>query len=99
MLNCSTYSTVLNIIILIFDILLWLICTENKYVNSDKTHAWWLNIRIKIKLCRIYKAKGMIEGFVDMLLPLVCESSYQEETFNHEEHRLLIIDVFTFPFL
>ncbi|KAH9713314.1 tetratricopeptide repeat (TPR)-containing protein [Citrus sinensis] len=66
---------------------------ENKYVNSDKTHAWWLNIRIKIKLCRIYKARGMIEGFVDTLLPLVCESSHQEETFNHEEHRPLIIDL------
>ncbi|KAK1558640.1 hypothetical protein Q3G72_004915 [Acer saccharum] len=33
---------------------------DNIYANSDKSDAWWLNRRIKMKLCHIYRAKGYL---------------------------------------
>ncbi|GAV70840.1 TPR_1 domain-containing protein/TPR_9 domain-containing protein [Cephalotus follicularis] len=44
---------------------------ENTGSAFGKHNAWWLNKRIKLKLCHIYKAKGMIEDFVDTIMPLV----------------------------
>lgn len=47
-------------------------------VNSAKTKPWWLNGKIKLKLCRIYKTKGMKEAFVDAIFPSVRESLFLE---------------------
>jgi general transcription factor 3C polypeptide 3 (transcription factor C subunit 4) len=39
-------------------------------------NPWWLDGKIKLKLCHIYKAKGMLEDFVNTISPLVRESLY-----------------------
>lgn len=39
-------------------------------------NPWWIDGKIKLKLCHIYKAKGMLEDFVNTILPLVRESLY-----------------------
>ncbi|KAJ6878092.1 hypothetical protein NC651_030745 [Populus alba x Populus x berolinensis] len=44
--------------------------------NSYMQNPWWLDGKIKLKLCHIYKAKGMLEDFVNTISPLVCESLY-----------------------
>ncbi|XVF75058.1 hypothetical protein PTKIN_Ptkin13bG0158500 [Pterospermum kingtungense] len=46
--------------------------------NSDTSKPWWNNEKIKLKLCNIYRAKGMIEDFVNTIFPLVHESLYIE---------------------
>ncbi|KAK8509191.1 hypothetical protein V6N13_062246 [Hibiscus sabdariffa] len=51
---------------------------QNINEESDASKSWWLNGKIKLKLCNIYKAKGMIEDFVNVILPLVRESLYIE---------------------
>ncbi|OMO51533.1 Tetratricopeptide-like helical, partial [Corchorus capsularis] len=51
-----------------------LLSSPNIDPNSDKPKPWWLNEKIKLKLCHIYRAKGMLENFVDTILPLVRES-------------------------
>ncbi|KAL5843128.1 hypothetical protein ACOSQ4_009086 [Xanthoceras sorbifolium] len=42
--------------------------------NSDKSNPWWLNEKIIMKRCHIYRAKGMPGDFVDTIFPLVRES-------------------------
>ncbi|CAK7340075.1 unnamed protein product [Dovyalis caffra] len=44
--------------------------------NSNVQKPWWLDGKIKLKLCHIYKAKGMLQEFVNKILPLVHESLY-----------------------
>ncbi|KAK5777673.1 General transcription factor 3C polypeptide 3 [Gossypium arboreum] len=51
---------------------------QNINKNSDASKLWWLNGKIKLKLCNIYRAKGMMEDFVNTILPLVQESLYIE---------------------
>ncbi|XWS11537.1 hypothetical protein CRYUN_Cryun37aG0006800 [Craigia yunnanensis] len=51
---------------------------QNIDPNSDTSKPWWHNEKIKLKLCNIYRAKGMIEDFVNTILPLVRESLYIE---------------------
>lgn len=51
---------------------------QNINKNSDASKSWWLNGKIKLKLCNIYRAKGMMEDFVNTILPLVQESLYIE---------------------
>ncbi|XWS18018.1 hypothetical protein CRYUN_Cryun32bG0006100 [Craigia yunnanensis] len=51
---------------------------QNIDQNSDTSKLWWHNEKIKLKLCNIYRAKGMIEDFVNTILPLVRESLYIE---------------------
>ncbi|KAM7471098.1 hypothetical protein LguiA_009281 [Lonicera macranthoides] len=47
--------------------------------NLDKASPpWWLNGKIKLKLCRIYKAKGSPQAFVDAIFPLVRKSLFLE---------------------
>ncbi|XP_048335171.2 uncharacterized protein LOC125423810 isoform X3 [Ziziphus jujuba] len=46
--------------------------------HSDQSKPWWLDEKIKLKLCHIYRAKGMLENFVDAIFPLVRESLYCE---------------------
>ncbi|XP_030550361.2 general transcription factor 3C polypeptide 3 isoform X2 [Rhodamnia argentea] len=47
-------------------------------VDSDNHRPWWANGKVRLKLCSIYRAKGMIKDFVDAILPLVRESLYIE---------------------
>ncbi|XVE89357.1 hypothetical protein DITRI_Ditri19aG0195700 [Diplodiscus trichospermus] len=51
---------------------------QNIDQNFDASKPWWHNEKIKLKLCNIYRAKGMIEDFVNTILPLVRESLYIE---------------------
>ncbi|XAR55675.1 hypothetical protein NMG60_11035825 [Bertholletia excelsa] len=52
---------------------------ESKFgPNSDKAYPWWLNGKIKLKLCHIFKAKGLTEDFVDAIFPSVRESLFLE---------------------
>uniref|UniRef100_A0A2N9IEC6 Uncharacterized protein n=1 Tax=Fagus sylvatica TaxID=28930 RepID=A0A2N9IEC6_FAGSY len=44
----------------------------------EKSKPWWLNEKVKLKLCNIYRAKAMVEDFVDTIFPLVRESLYVE---------------------
>ncbi|KAL5564861.1 hypothetical protein UlMin_028025 [Ulmus minor] len=44
--------------------------------HLHKSKPWWLNEKVKVKLCQIYRAKGMLEDFVDTIFPLVRESLY-----------------------
>ncbi|XP_030473262.2 uncharacterized protein LOC115690903 isoform X2 [Syzygium oleosum] len=47
-------------------------------VDSDNHRPWWDNGKVRLKLCSIYRAKGMIKDFVDAILPPVRESLYIE---------------------
>lgn len=47
-------------------------------VDSDNHRPWWDDGKVRLKLCSIYRAKGMIKDFVDAILPLVRESLYIE---------------------
>ncbi|XP_031255511.1 general transcription factor 3C polypeptide 3 isoform X2 [Pistacia vera] len=42
--------------------------------NSDKSNPWWLTEKIIMKLCHIYRAKGMPKDFIATIFPLVHES-------------------------
>ena len=42
--------------------------------NSEKSNRWWVDVRIKLKLCNIFQIMGMLNHFVDVSLPLVRES-------------------------
>ncbi|CAB4273892.1 unnamed protein product [Prunus armeniaca] len=42
--------------------------------QTNKSEPWWCNGKLKLKLCYIYIAKGMLKEFVDAIYPLVHES-------------------------
>ncbi|KAH0977417.1 hypothetical protein GBA52_027136 [Prunus armeniaca] len=42
--------------------------------QTNKSEPWWCNGKVKLKLCYIYRAKGMLKEFVDAIYPLVHES-------------------------
>ncbi|KAF7824751.1 general transcription factor 3C polypeptide 3 [Senna tora] len=44
--------------------------------HSDKLNRWWINEKVKLKLCNIYRDSGMLENFVDTVFPLIRESLY-----------------------
>ncbi|CAI0627739.1 unnamed protein product [Linum tenue] len=44
--------------------------------NPEKPKQWYSNVQIQLKLCHIYRAKGMLKAFVNILLPLVRDSLY-----------------------
>ncbi|XP_038879313.1 general transcription factor 3C polypeptide 3 [Benincasa hispida] len=46
--------------------------------SSSKLKPWWFNEKVKLKLCHIYKTRGMLESFVEVIFPLVRESLYIE---------------------
>ncbi|CAK7340077.1 unnamed protein product [Dovyalis caffra] len=58
--------------------------------NSNMEKPWWLDGKIKLKLCHIYKAKGMLQEFVDTILPLVRESLYVKTLRPKVKKRLTI---------
>ncbi|KAA3463161.1 general transcription factor 3C polypeptide 3 isoform X1 [Gossypium australe] len=64
---------------------------QNINKNSDTSKSWWLNGKIKLKLCNIYRAKGMMEDFVNTILPLVQESLYIESLGIKLSHLLDIL--------
>ncbi|KAA8542715.1 hypothetical protein F0562_023786 [Nyssa sinensis] len=39
--------------------------------NCIQSKLWWLNENVKLKLANIYRAKGMLEEFVNVIFPLV----------------------------
>ncbi|XP_009781369.1 uncharacterized protein LOC107832204 isoform X1 [Nicotiana tabacum] len=46
--------------------------------SSDEPKSWWLNSKIKLKLCQIYRAKGSLEACVDVIFPLIRETLFLE---------------------
>ncbi|KAK2975643.1 hypothetical protein RJ640_021088 [Escallonia rubra] len=53
--------------------------SESKFdQNSDSTKPWWLDGKIRLKLSQVYKAKGLLEAFVDAIFPSVRESLFLE---------------------
>ncbi|PON55885.1 N-terminal acetyltransferase A, auxiliary subunit [Trema orientale] len=48
--------------------------------HPEKSKPWWLHEKIKVKICSIYRSKGMLEEFVNAIYPLVRESLYCFET-------------------
>lgn len=49
-------------------------------LNSDKREQWWLNSKVKLKLCDIYRVKGMTEAFVDTIFSSIHESLLLESS-------------------
>ncbi|XP_010252329.1 PREDICTED: general transcription factor 3C polypeptide 3 isoform X2 [Nelumbo nucifera] len=47
-------------------------------MNSVQPKPWWLNGKVKVKLCRIYHAKGMLEEFIDAISSVVRETLFIE---------------------
>ena len=70
----------------------WLICADSIELPPEKSKPWWLNEKVKLKLCTIYRDKAMVEEFVDAIFPLVRESLYVETLHpkvimrNHSKH-------------
>ncbi|XP_062120499.1 uncharacterized protein LOC133834772 isoform X3 [Humulus lupulus] len=54
--------------------------SDHTVQHSEKSKPWWLHEKVKLKICHIYKAKGMLEEFVNAIYPLVRESLYCCET-------------------
>ncbi|KAK4793502.1 hypothetical protein SAY86_023937 [Trapa natans] len=50
--------------------------------DPNKPKPWWKHEKVILKLCSLYRAKGMIEAFVDVLFPLVRESLSTEALWN-----------------
>lgn len=48
--------------------------------NSSEPRPWWLDAKIKLKLCDIYRTKMMPEEFIDTILSTVRESLFIETT-------------------
>ncbi|KAK4375326.1 hypothetical protein RND71_006003 [Anisodus tanguticus] len=44
--------------------------------SSGEPKSWWLNSKIKLKLCQIYRAKGSLEACVDVIFPLIRETLF-----------------------
>lgn len=60
-------------------VVLWVIFTDSiDLLLPEKSKPWWLNEKVKLKLALIYRAKGMLQDFVDAIFPLVRESLYVE---------------------
>nr|XP_027086549.1 general transcription factor 3C polypeptide 3-like [Coffea arabica] len=47
-------------------------------LNLNAAKPWWLNGKIKLRLSQIYKAKGLLEAFVDVIFPVVRETLFLE---------------------
>ncbi|KAL2936929.1 General transcription factor 3C polypeptide 3 [Bienertia sinuspersici] len=43
-------------------------------MHTDNLEPWWLNVKVKLKLSHIYKTKGMLEAFVEVIYPIIHES-------------------------
>lgn len=43
-------------------------------MHSEILEPWWLNVKVKLKLSHIYRTKGMLESFVEVIYPIIHES-------------------------
>ncbi|KNA15075.1 hypothetical protein SOVF_101480 isoform A [Spinacia oleracea] len=43
-------------------------------MHADRSEPWWLKVKVKLKLSHIYRTKGMLEAFVEVIYPIVHES-------------------------
>ncbi|KAJ6827778.1 general transcription factor 3C polypeptide 3 [Iris pallida] len=43
-------------------------------LKFTEPRPWWLSVNVKLELAKIYRAKGMLENFVDVIFPHVHES-------------------------
>ncbi|KAL2329125.1 hypothetical protein Fmac_022552 [Flemingia macrophylla] len=50
--------------------------SDSGEAHSEKSKRWWVDVRIKLKLCSIYWNRGTLDDFVDALFPLIRESLY-----------------------
>ncbi|XP_029127156.1 general transcription factor 3C polypeptide 3 isoform X2 [Cajanus cajan] len=50
--------------------------SDSGEAHSEKSNRWWVDVRIKLKLCNIYWNRGTLDDFVDALFPLIRESLY-----------------------
>ncbi|KAK2381418.1 general transcription factor 3C polypeptide [Trifolium repens] len=48
--------------------------SDSGEAHSEKSNRWWVDVRIKLKLCNIFQIRGMLNDFVNVSLPLVRES-------------------------
>ncbi|KAI4378286.1 hypothetical protein MLD38_015784 [Melastoma candidum] len=48
----------------------------SKSASPNETSSWWTDQKVKYKLCNIYRARGMLEEFVETISQLVRESLY-----------------------
>ncbi|GFQ00253.1 general transcription factor 3c polypeptide 3 [Phtheirospermum japonicum] len=46
--------------------------------SEPNIKSWWSNGKIKLKLAQIYKAKGSVESFADVLFPVIRETLFLE---------------------
>ncbi|KAL6560554.1 hypothetical protein OROGR_004113 [Orobanche gracilis] len=51
---------------------------SNNDTNSDARKLWWDNGKIKLKLAQIYKGKGSVEAFADVLFPVIHKTLFLE---------------------
>ncbi|KAI4356966.1 hypothetical protein L6164_000943 [Bauhinia variegata] len=49
---------------------------DSSEAHNNQSSRWWVNEKVKFKLCSIYWDKGMLEDFVDTIFPLIRESLY-----------------------
>jgi hypothetical protein len=50
------------------------VLADSGEAHSEKSNRWWVDVRIKLKLCNIFQIRGMLNDFVNVSLPLVHES-------------------------
>jgi hypothetical protein len=50
------------------------VLADSGEAHSEKSNRWWVDVRIKLKLCNIFQIRGMLNDFVNVSLPLVRES-------------------------
>ncbi|CAJ1933813.1 unnamed protein product [Sphenostylis stenocarpa] len=50
--------------------------SDSGEAHSEKSNRWWVDIRIKLKLCNIYWNRGTLGDFVEIIFPLIRESLY-----------------------
>ncbi|CAL5212588.1 unnamed protein product [Lathyrus oleraceus] len=48
--------------------------SDSGEAHSENSNRWWVDVRIKVKLCNIFHIKGMLNEFVDASFPMVHES-------------------------
>ncbi|XP_010679206.2 uncharacterized protein LOC104894626 isoform X2 [Beta vulgaris subsp. vulgaris] len=56
-------------------------------MDEDRHEPWWLNVKVKLKLSRIYKTKGMLEAFVEVIHPIVRESIKNDSVHQKAKQR------------
>ncbi|KAK9669365.1 hypothetical protein RND81_13G125200 [Saponaria officinalis] len=51
---------------------------QNPELSEDEdgtnSEQWWCNVKVKLKLSQLYRSRGMLEAFVEVIYPLVHDS-------------------------